>query len=145
MTQGFATMAQAQIEEFLRAPRYATVATNRADGAPQLSPVWYLYEDARVYIGILADSAKYRNLSRDPSISVCIHAEHPDARAVVIYGKAEIMEDDSEWREDMHWRITRRYYDSDEAARRYRDEIREWGRSALIVVEAEKVLAHDYN
>ncbi len=145
MTQGFATMAQAQIEEFLRAPRYAIVATNRVNGAPQLSPVWYLYEDGRVYIGILADSAKFRNLSRDPRISVCINAEHPDARAVVIYGKAVIMEDDSAWREDMHWRITRRYYDSDEAARRYRDEIRAWGRSALIVVEPEKVLGQDYN
>lgn len=139
------TMTQAQIEEFHQAPRNAIVGTNRRDGAPQLSPVWYLYEDGRIYIGVRRTSAKFRNLQRDPRISLCIDGGHPDSRAVMIYGSAELIEADSPWREQMHWRITRRYYDSDEEARRFREEASAWGPSALIVVTPEKTISQDFN
>ena len=139
------TMTQAQIEEFHRVPRNAIVGTNRRDGAPQMSPVWYLYEDGRFYIGVRVASAKYRNLQRDPRIGLCIDGGHPDSRAIMIYGRAELIEADSPWRDQMHWRITRRYYDSDEEARRFREEARERGPSALIVVTPEKTISQDFN
>ena len=139
------TMTQAQIEEFHRVPRNAIVGTNRRDGAPQMSPVWYLYEDGRFYIGVRVASAKYRNLQRDPRIGLCIDGGHPDSRAIMIYGRAELIEADSPWRDQMQWRITRRYYDSDEEARRFREEAREWGPSALIVVTPEKTISQDFN
>ena len=63
-------MSQAQIEAFLQAPRFATAGTNRVNGPPQLTPVWYLYEDGKIYITMFAKSAKYRNLRRDPRIGV---------------------------------------------------------------------------
>ncbi|MCH8037026.1 MAG: TIGR03618 family F420-dependent PPOX class oxidoreductase [Proteobacteria bacterium] len=139
------TMTQAQIEEFHRVPRNAIVGTNRRDGAPQMSPVWYLYEDGRFYIGVRVASAKYRNLQRDPRIGLCIDGGHPDSRAIMIYGRAELIEADSPWRDQMQWRITRRYYDSDEEARRFREEARERGPSALIVVTPEKTISQDFN
>ncbi len=139
------TMTQAQIEDFLQAPRNAIVGTNRRDGAPQLSPVWYLYEDGCMYIGVRVASAKYRNLQRDPRISLCVDGCHPDSRAVMIYGNAELIEADSPWREQMHWRITRRYYGSDEDARRFGEEAREWGPSSLIVVTPERTISQDFN
>ncbi len=43
-------MTPAQIEEFLGAPRHAIVDTNPLDGPPQLSPVWYVYEEGHLYI-----------------------------------------------------------------------------------------------
>ncbi len=138
-------MTQAQVEEFLEAPRHAIVGTNRRDGPPQLSPVWYLYEDGRVYISVLIASAKYRNLRRDPRISLCVDGGHPDARAVMIHGGAELIEAESPWREEMIWRITRRYYESDEDARRFREDARDWGQTALIVVTPEKIISQDFN
>ena len=138
-------MTQARIEEFLQAPRHAIVGTNRRDGPPQLSPVWYLYEESRFYISVLVASAKYRNLQRDPRISLCVDGGHPDARAVMIYGSAELIVADSPWREEMHWRITRRYFDSDEEARRFREDARDWGPRALIVVTPEKTISQDFN
>ena len=93
MTYRYARMTPNQISAFLQAPRFAIVATNRADGPPQLTPVWYLYEDERLYLTVSLDSAKYRNLQRDPRISVCVAAEHPDARAVMIKGTAELVPD----------------------------------------------------
>ncbi len=139
------TMTEAQIEEFHRVPRNAVAGTNRRDGAPQLSPVWYLYEDGRIYIGVRVASAKYRNLQRDPRIGLCIDGGHPDSRAVMIYGRAELIEADSPWRDQMEWRITRRYYDSDEEARRFREEARQWGPSALIVMTPERTISQDFN
>ena len=138
-------MTQTQIEEFLRAPRHAIVGTNRHDGPPQLSPVWYLYEEGRFYVSVLVASAKYRNLQRDPRISLCVDGSHPDARAVMIYGRAELVVADSPWREDLHWRITRRYFDSDGDARRFREEARDWGPTALIVVTPQKTISQDFN
>ncbi len=138
-------MTQAQVEEFLEAPRHAIVGTNRRDGPPQLSPVWYLYEDGRFYISVLVTSAKYRNLRRDPRISLCVDGGHPDARAVMIHGGAELIEAESPWRDEIIWRITRRYYESDEDARRFREEARDWGQTALIVVTPEKIISQDFN
>lgn len=72
MPNQYAEMSQAQIETFLQAPRFAIVGTNRKNGPPQLTPVWYLYESDRVYVTMFADSAKCRNLRRDPRVSVCV-------------------------------------------------------------------------
>ncbi len=145
MAHAAPVMTPAGIEEFLQASRHAIAGTNRRDGPPQLSPVWYLYEEGRFYISVQVASAKYRNLQRDPRIGLCIDGGHPDARAVMIYGSAELIVADSPWRDDIHWRITRRYYDSDEAARRFREEARDWGPTALIVVTPQKTISQDFN
>ena len=116
MAYKFKELTQNEIDEFLGTPHHAVVATNRIDGPPQISPVWYLYEEGRIYIVILVESAKYRNLRRDPRISICIDAGHPDARAVTVYGSVELVEDDTPWGNDMFWRITRRYVETDEIA-----------------------------
>ncbi len=138
-------MTQAQVEEFLEASRHAIVGTNRRDGPPQLSPVWYLYEKGRIYIGVLVATAKYHNLRRDPRISLCVDGGHPDARAVMIHGSAELIEAESPWREEILWRINRRYHDSDEETRRYQEMSSDWGPRGLIVVTPEKIISQDFN
>ena len=145
MTAVTPAMTPAQVEAFLEAPRHAIVGTNRRDGPPQLSPVWYLYEDGRYYIGVLAATAKVRNLRRDPRISLCVDGGHPDARAVMIHGGAELIEAESPWREQVIWRIIRRYHDSDEDARQYQETSRDWGPTVLIVVTPEKIISQDFN
>ena len=74
MTYQHLKMSQAQIDEFLQVPRFAVIGTIRKKGAPQLTPVWYLYEDGQVYVWISINSAKYRNLTRDPRVCICIAA-----------------------------------------------------------------------
>ncbi len=138
-------MTQAKVEEFLAASRHAIVGTNRRDGPPQLSPVWYLYEKGLFYIGVLAATAKYRNLRRDPRISLCVDGGHPDARAVMIYGSAELIGAESPWREEIIGRINRRYHDSDEETRRYEEMSSDWGPRGLIVVTPEKIISQDFN
>ena len=145
MTETAFHMTPEQIEAFLAPPRHAVVAALRRDGSPQLSPVWYLCEQDRLYFSILVDTAKYRQLRRDPRIALCIDGGHPDARAVMIYGTAELVEDESPWREDLEWRITRRYHETEEKARRYQEEIDGQGPGALVVVTPERIVGRDYN
>ena len=134
-----ATMSEREVEEFLRASRHAIVATNRADGSPQISPVWYIHDDGRLYITVATASAKYRNLRRDPRVSDCIDGCHPDTRYVAVAGTAELIDDVTPWFDDIRWRIFRRYRDSDEAADRYLESVRERA-SGLIVVAPEKII-----
>ena len=137
-------MTPAQIETFLQAPRHAVVGTNPIDGPPQLSPVWYSFENDRLYISIGAGTSKHRNLKRDPRISVCVDGCHPDARAVMIYGTAELIEGDHPLRLDMRWRIIRHYYETEKAARRYADEVRDLP-SVLVIVTPTKIISQDFN
>jgi PPOX class probable F420-dependent enzyme len=138
------SMTLNQIEEFLGAPRHAIVGTNPLDGPPQLSPVWYVYEEGRLYISVLAGSAKHRNLGRDPRISVCIDGCYPDYRTVIIYGTAELVETGQPLQEEMHWRIIRNYHETEEAARRYLEATRE-EQSVLLIVTPHKIVSQDFN
>ncbi len=145
MAHAAPVMTQARIEEFVQVSRHAIVGTNRRNGPPQLSPVWYLYEEGRIYISVLVASAKYSNLQRDPRIGLCIDGGHPDARAVMIYGSAELIVAESPWREETRWRIIRRYFDNDEEAHRFKEQARDWGPTALIVVTPQKTISQDFN
>jgi PPOX class probable F420-dependent enzyme len=138
-------MNSAQIQAFLDTPRHAIAAVLRADGAPQLSPIWLLYENERLYFSTLLSSAKYRQLRRDPRISLCIDAGHPDARAVSISGTAELITDESPERADLEWRILRRYHESDEEAHRWESTIESEGPGALVVVSPERIIGWDFN
>jgi PPOX class probable F420-dependent enzyme len=137
-------MTPAQIADFLAAPRHAVVGTNSLNGPPQLSPVWYVYEENLFYISVLADSAKRRNLERDPRISLCIDGCYPDFRAIIIYGTAEVIEGGYPLQERMHWRIIRQYHKSEEEARRYLEATRE-EQSVLLVVTPDRIISQDFN
>ncbi len=145
MTYRRAEMSQTQIEVFLQEVRFAIVGTNRVSGAPQLTPIWFLYENKRIYMSMGVDSVKYRNLRRDPRIGICISAPHPDARAVMIYGKADMIRADVAGYDDIHWRLTRRYYESDEEAQTFLDSLPTEDESVLVVVTPDRVLGEDYN
>lgn len=137
-------MTPSQIETFLEAPRHAILATNRRDGPPQLSPVWYVFQEGLFYISIGLGTAKHRNLQRDPRVSLCVDGGHPDARAVMIYGAAELVKGDHPLRQEMRWRIIRHYHESEEAARRYANEV-EALPSVLVIVTPQKIISQDFN
>ena len=145
MTEISTRMSREQIDAFLATPRHAIVAAPRADGTPQLSPVWYVFEESRFYFSTFVQAAKCRRLRRDPRIAICVDGAHPDARFVSIYGTAEILEEDSPWRDELEGQIMRRYHESDEAARRYEAELEGQGASALVVVSPEQIMGWDYN
>jgi len=139
-----AAMTDAQIAEFVAPPRHAIIATNRAAGPPQLSPVWYLYEAGRLYISAGLNTAKVRNLRQDPAVSICVDGGHPDARYVIFQGKIQILEPDDPLQETMRWRIIRHYYTDEAEARRYYESMRDFT-SVLLVLVPDKISSQDFN
>ena len=51
-------------------PVLAHVATIGPKGEPQSNPVWFLWSDDKLWIGIGPNGQKDRNLQRDPRIAV---------------------------------------------------------------------------
>lgn len=146
MTIQYSEMSQAEIEAFLQSPRFAVMGTNRMNGPPQLTPVWYLYEDGRIYVSVSVKSAKYKNLRRDPRASLCVPGNHPDARGVILSGSVELfLEGSATWVDDVAWRLVRRYYENDKDAQRYMDSVDNTEQSVLSALTPEKVIAQDYN
>jgi len=82
-----------EMKDFLAKPNNAIIGVNRAEGAPQLTPVWYVWDGDAFYFSTTKDRAKYLNLKRDPSISLVVD-DVPSHRYMTAYGKAEIIEHD---------------------------------------------------
>jgi PPOX class probable F420-dependent enzyme len=136
------TMNQFEIDSFLQRPLHAIVGTIGRDGAPQLSPVWYIYEEGSFYIGITGDTAKYRNLRRDPRISLCIDGGREDVRTVMVSGTAELYAKVHPLQVSMRWRLISHYIADPEEARRYAESSQEWD-AVLIVVTPQKMLTQN--
>ncbi|MFK7732843.1 MAG: PPOX class F420-dependent oxidoreductase [Pseudomonadales bacterium] len=147
MTVSHVDMDQNEINALVSEPRFGMFATNRRDGPPQMSPVWYLYQDDCIYVSVFEKSAKCRNLVRDPRATLCVSGDSPDARAVIFSGPVELHSDrDAEpWIKDIAWKIVRRYYDSDAETQEYLDAEGGTGSSTMVVLKPDRVLAHNYN
>jgi len=71
----------------------AVLATRRADGSPQMSPVLVAVDDAgRVVISSRQPAYKVRNLRRDPRASVCVLPDGFFGPWVQVDGTAEVVD-----------------------------------------------------
>ena len=138
------TMTQTEIEAFLAPPRHAVIATNTVDGPPQISPVWYLYEDGLFTISAGVNTAKVRNLRRDPRVSLCIDGGYPDYRTVIVYGTATLLPPGDPRQEALRWRIIQRYHETEADAQSYYKSVRDHA-SVLIVVTTDKIITQNFN
>lgn len=129
--------------EFLRAPRHAIVATNRAGKSPQISPVWYWFEDGLMYISLRDDTAKYHNLRKDPNLSICVDGGRSDTRYVILHGAAEIFPNGHALQNEMRLRIIRHYHDNEAAAMAYFEQTND-GHPVLIRVQPARILTHNF-
>ena len=81
-----------QIEAFLAEVRNAIVVAIRADGRPQATPNWFLWDGERFYISTTKTRRKYPNLRRDPRVQLVID-DSTGFRSVLLDGTAELWED----------------------------------------------------
>jgi PPOX class probable F420-dependent enzyme len=78
--------------EFLRVHHRAVLATSRADGRPQLSPVTATVDDeGLVLISTRETAIKTRNLRRDPRASLCVLTDGFFGEWIQVDGTAEII------------------------------------------------------
>jgi PPOX class probable F420-dependent enzyme len=76
---------------YVRDHHRAVLATARADGRPQLSPVVTAVVDGMVSVSSREPLAKVRNLRRDPQVSITVFPDQFFGPWVQIDGAAEIV------------------------------------------------------
>ncbi len=80
-------------EALIQEQSLGILATVKKDGSPQLTPIYYAYEDGQILISITKTRAKYHNIKRNPQVTMCI--VKPEGRPyVTVSGRAEIEEQD---------------------------------------------------
>lgn len=136
-------MTDAEIDAFLQQPLHAILATHASEGPPQLSPVWFLFEDGRLSTSILSGSAKHENLKRRRDVSLCIDGGRGDVRTVMLYGTAELRPGDDKASEATRWRIIQHYHEREEDAKSYYESVRDVPH-VLLVLEPERVVSQDF-
>ncbi len=84
-----------EVSSVLDGRNFFHVATIGDDGSPHSVPVWMLREDDRLAFFTQSASRKYRNLQRDPRVSLSVVDEENPYRSVHIRGHvAETLEGD---------------------------------------------------
>jgi len=128
-------LSHAEREAFLTEPRIlCRIATIKPDGAPHVTPAWFIYEGGEVLITPRARSAWLGHIRRDGRVALTIDEQPTPYRKVTVEGSARIVHEtgcDDEWR-DLYQRIAKRYT-SPEGAEHYIQETIDQPRALIAV------------
>jgi PPOX class probable F420-dependent enzyme len=124
---------------FLSENNLARIATVKPNGAPHVSPVWYLWEKNQLFIAIPRTSVKTRNIRKNNKVAVTIDSTI-GPKGVIIEGTAEI----EELSEDIELRLIQRYV-SPENLDKYVEYAHADLPSVLLKIRPEKIITWDYS
>jgi PPOX class probable F420-dependent enzyme len=88
-----------EIEDFLRAPNPAVVATLRPDGSPHTAATWYDWEDGLVLLNMDETRLRLRFMRRDPRAALTVLDAESWYRHVSLLGRVVGIEDDDDLRD----------------------------------------------
>jgi PPOX class probable F420-dependent enzyme len=80
--------------DLLEGPHTAILTTLFADGSPQASPVWFIFDGTSVRVSTRVELAKHRNVQRDPRVAFTIVDPARPLRYIEIRGVVTIASDD---------------------------------------------------
>ncbi|GAB2868336.1 PPOX class F420-dependent oxidoreductase [Actinoallomurus bryophytorum] len=109
------TMTTAEWQEFVSSgTRTGKAAVTSADGAPHVTPIWFLLDGDDLVFTTHESSVKGKALRRDPRVCVCVDDDTPPYAFVSLWGEASLSEELPElrrWATD----LGRRYMGADQA------------------------------
>jgi PPOX class probable F420-dependent enzyme len=129
-----------EVLEFLNSVTVARVCTHNKDGTIHATPVWFVYESGKLTFGTPAESVKAANIKRDNRVTVLIDTEGPPTRGVLIYGEAEISDENVD---EIALNIFNRRM-TKQRALDYREglfKLTEW---VAVIVTPKKIASYDY-
>ena len=93
-------LTEAERDALLAERLEARLGTNRADGWPHITPIWYLWQEGTFLLSLGNSRRHIDNLRRDSHVTLCVDIDHrPEgpghaALAAVCFGEAELIEDE---------------------------------------------------
>ena len=129
-----------EILEFLNYVTVARVCSHNKDGSIHAAPVWFFYEGGKLIFGTPDESVKAANIRRDNQVTVLVDHEGPPTRGVVIYGEAEISDENMD---ETALKIFKRRMDSQRALD-YREGLFKLTKWVAVTVTPKKIASFDY-
>lgn len=86
-------MTATELREFLSQPLVAVLSTLRPNGSLHAAPVWFEYENERFFVWTDAASVKVRNLTANPTASLCVATHTEPYQYVSAEGPCTIASD----------------------------------------------------
>ncbi len=134
-------MSRDEIDRLLAAAEIAVLSTVDADGAPEGSPIWYMYEEGKILIHVGGSSKKARNVRTNPKVSLTVDTRVAPYRGVVLRGHAVIAEP----REELRRRMAHHYLGEQMGAAYLAATQAEAAGSVLIEMTIDSVYSWDYS
>ncbi len=105
-------LTEAEVAGFLNEPGLLMdIATLDSDGWPAVCPIWYVFEDGKIWFTPRQHSEWLANIRRDSRVALCIDEITIPYRKVIVQGRATVVHEvgnDDRWR-DRYRRIAERY------------------------------------
>ena len=87
-------LGEAELEPFLREAPIARLATMNPDGTIHIAALWFGYDGGELLFGTQDVTNKVRNIQGNPAVTVLIDVEEPDLKGVLVYGHAQLDDED---------------------------------------------------
>ena len=130
---------------FLEHGRVATIATNRRNAGPNMSPLWFYWDpQEQVFlISTFEGAAKVKTLRRDPLMSLLIDDPLNNLGVyVLVYGRGEIIGPGKE-ADAPSLQLIKKYRYTDEGSLQHWKEINEDGQRVVIRMTPDQWLWRD--
>lgn len=102
-----ATSIPENLLDLLQNPNYAALGTVRPDGTPQVNPMWFEFDGERLLFTHTTTRGKYRNLQKNPAMSVMVFDPENPYRYIEVRGRLAEVTPDPE--AEFYARLGRRY------------------------------------
>ncbi len=119
----------AKAERFLTGVYFAKLGTVMKDGSPHVTPIWYMYEDGKLFVNTTPGRVKYWNIRRDPRVCLLVDDGYP---YLVIFGKARIA-DERDPLKDIE-ALAIRYHGEEKGKKQARDYFRKQKRVSIEII-----------
>jgi PPOX class probable F420-dependent enzyme len=101
---------------------FAQLATLMADGSPQVTPVWFDYQNGKFIVNTARGRTKDRNMSRDGRVALDI--ADPDNPYVHLAVRGKVVRRTEEGADESIDRLAKKYLDKDKYPFRQPGEVR---------------------
>ncbi len=129
-----------ELKSFFQETNTTRFCSINKNGTIHAVPVWFIYVNGKFLIGAPAKSKRVGNIRRDNRVTLLIDVEGPPTRGAMIYGKAEINNDNLN---NYAVEIFKKHMPADEAVVYQRGlfKLTEW---VGVHVTPEKIVSFDY-